>query len=495
MIHNPKTRRQFLVGSGKTLLTLPFLPSLLPREAWGASLVKAPHFIAIESFNGQWKRTFLPSDSFQSGLTQRASQGVTGGTMTVMGRRLADLTGDISPVLKAFNSYKSQMNILYGFSIPGDGHNAQVVFTGSNNGNTGVVAGAAIWKNSIDQVLARSTSVYPNGIPARNLASLVIADNYDNEVYHSWYQGASVAHSQTTKSLWDNILKNPFGAAGGGTFAPSTTKDVRTRALNAVFADYQNARSPSRNISAVDKQRLDSYMTLLSEVAKELDTTASQPAPVALSCAQPNVAEVNASSNNALSSWNTNFKLVAAAIQCGISNVAALRMRVGSDNGNRDDFHKASHLKDYEDGPNRVLPYQQWVAARIKVLVDELNRLPDLDGTPLLNNSLVLWGNEMGFESYHNHTNEDLPIVTFGSLGGKFRTGEMLRFNSSMGGQFTYAFNSVLESIMHACGATNYPKQTLKNPNGSSIQGFGMQGESWRNVHYVAGPLPYWYNG
>ena len=35
--YNKKSRRQFLVGSGKTLLALPLLPSLLPRTAWGQS--------------------------------------------------------------------------------------------------------------------------------------------------------------------------------------------------------------------------------------------------------------------------------------------------------------------------------------------------------------------------------------------------------------------------------------------------------------------------
>src|SRR4051794_11039235 len=41
MVYCKKTRRQFLVGTGKTLLALPLLPSLLPSEAQAQALPPA----------------------------------------------------------------------------------------------------------------------------------------------------------------------------------------------------------------------------------------------------------------------------------------------------------------------------------------------------------------------------------------------------------------------------------------------------------------------
>ncbi len=46
MFYNPKTRRQFLMGAGKTFLALPLLESLLPRYAWGLT-VPEKRFLAV----------------------------------------------------------------------------------------------------------------------------------------------------------------------------------------------------------------------------------------------------------------------------------------------------------------------------------------------------------------------------------------------------------------------------------------------------------------
>ena len=43
---NSKTRRQFLLGSAKTFLALPILPSLFPRAAWGQTVTPQKRFIA-----------------------------------------------------------------------------------------------------------------------------------------------------------------------------------------------------------------------------------------------------------------------------------------------------------------------------------------------------------------------------------------------------------------------------------------------------------------
>ncbi len=44
---NPYTRRMFLQGAGNFALAIPFLPSLMPRAAWGDTAAPAKRFVAI----------------------------------------------------------------------------------------------------------------------------------------------------------------------------------------------------------------------------------------------------------------------------------------------------------------------------------------------------------------------------------------------------------------------------------------------------------------
>src|SRR5258708_6176580 len=49
MKYNPISRRMFLQGAGSTMLAIPFLPSMLPRSAWGQTIVPPKRFISVVS--------------------------------------------------------------------------------------------------------------------------------------------------------------------------------------------------------------------------------------------------------------------------------------------------------------------------------------------------------------------------------------------------------------------------------------------------------------
>ncbi|MGE4131742.1 MAG: DUF1552 domain-containing protein [Bdellovibrionales bacterium] len=503
MKSNQVNRRQFLRGAG-TWLALPLLPSLLPRSTWAAIVKPEPHFVGILSMNGQWKSNFLPTASFYdpSNMSVRATKSVPGGTITVRGRSLNEISGNLSPVLGALTPHKSKMTLFHGITIDGSSHNSACVMTASmqrDNDCTDKNGLPPYWGTSVDQVLSRSSAVYPNGIPARNLASLVLADPYIcrsiEYPYMSWYQGQFVPHVTSPAALWNNILKGPFASAGGST-TTTQAKDARVRALNAVFADYQDAKSPRRNISSADSQRLESFMGRLNEVAKELDK-APVTVTVSRSCSAPPQSTIDSSGANYRAMWDTYSKLVVASFQCGLSNVAAMRLDAAADSGAQGTFHETSHLPK-GSGEGATLPYQQWIAQRVKLLADELQNAKDVDGSSLLDNSVVLWGNELGYDTPGDHTLFDTPVLTIGNLGGRLRSGEMLSFHSSMGANHKLTYNSVLESIMQAAGVTDYPTQVIQTYGGTQVRGFGQdvsKNYGYLPCHYVGGPLPYWFVG
>jgi hypothetical protein len=45
----------------------------------------------------------------------------------------------------------------------------------------------------------------------------------------------------------------------------------------------------------------------------------------------------------------------------------------------------------------------------------------------LLDNTVLVWGNELSLGSTHSH--EEIPFVLLGGAGGHFRTGRSLTFN------------------------------------------------------------------
>ena len=67
----------------------------------------------------------------------------------------------------------------------------------------------------------------------------------------------------------------------------------------------------------------------------------------------------------------------------------------------------------------------QWYTSRVLQIVQQLDSVPEGDGT-VLDNSLVLWGSCLG--NPHRHWNINWPAVTFGSLGGFFKTNQSLDF-------------------------------------------------------------------
>lgn len=494
------TRRQFLTGAGKSFLMLPFMSSLLPRESWAQSVAAPRRFIVIQTANGQWRSTFFPPSNFYTlnSMTKQLTRNIPGGSIDLYSRPLSQLSGDISPILKAFNNYKDRMGILDGFHPTGkqNGHNSTVMFTSSSqtgSGCTTEIVNPPLWDTSVQEVIARSTATYPAGY-SRDLRLISLQDIYVCDAIErkeiSWYQGQGSPSTSTAGVLWNNFFKGAFSTTSGGT--PTTLKDARVRALNAVFEDYKSTNSPRRNISSVDKLKLDDFMTKLNEVAVELDKSGNNVVIPTQSCKSPTAQELTAAQGNHRTDWDLKFKLTAAAMACGVTKVMAAKMYDGTDEGDSG-FHNESHVA--EPNGSRTLSYQHWVAARMKVLIDSLASFPE-EGGSLLDNTFVVWGNELGFdEKPINHSVHHLPIVTFGSLGGRMRTGEMIVARSSRGGNYRPTVNVILEAAMHGMGVTNYPTRVMATYNGTQVVGFGASDSGSWDLHCMGGPLPYLLKG
>lgn len=90
--------------------------------------------------------------------------------------------------------------------------------------------------------------------------------------------------------------------------------------------------------------------------------------------------------------------------------------------------HVLTHTKG-EDAAQKLQKIDQFHVAQFAYLVKRLNEIPEAGGT-LLDRCLVTLGSGMGDGRVHNYNN--LPIVTAGSLGGAFQTGQHYRFEGKL---------------------------------------------------------------
>ena len=111
-----------------------------------------------------------------------------------------------------------------------------------------------------------------------------------------------------------------------------------------------------------------------------------------------------------------------ATIQFGAGLGGLLRFKKPSGNGS-DQWHHLSHenwrTNAYARG--RLTEINRLAADRFALLLSEMKRFKEADGSTLLDNSVVLWVNEMG--KGNNHEYADVPIVMAGRLGGALKKG------------------------------------------------------------------------
>jgi hypothetical protein len=92
-----------------------------------------------------------------------------------------------------------------------------------------------------------------------------------------------------------------------------------------------------------------------------------------------------------------------------------------------------------------------WYAEQFAALLDELDAVPEGDGT-LLDHTVVLWGNELGRGNSHARTK--IPFVMAGGANGYFRTNRFLQYDND-------SHSNLLVSI---CNAMGMETTTFGNP-------------------------------
>lgn len=229
-----------------------------------------------------------------------------------------------------------------------------------------------------------------------------------------------------------------FGAAAD---MQAAARDAlrRRSVLDAVRGDLSSRRG---RLSAADRARLDAHAAALRDVERML-------VPSSLSCERPGI-PADLSSETAI---DRQSELIAAALGCGLTRIASMQVRIGDNDNTLYPWvgldSGGHHTLSHDSGAAAQVTLAQvyrWYSQRFAYLLDRLAETPDADGSSVLDNTLVIWGSELGRGWDHDISN--VPFIFAGGAAGKLQGGRYLRVSAPR-------HNRVLVTACHAMGLSD----------------------------------------
>jgi hypothetical protein len=212
--------------------------------------------------------------------------------------------------------------------------------------------------------------------------------------------------------------------------------------LDDLQADLAKLRS---KVSQEDRRLLDEHEALVREFEKQLTPVSTESHIV------PEIdSKVEDSNDNIPTLTRQQMDLMLHAIQADFSRIFTFQFTnsVGQAKmrwlGIEEDHHGLSHEPDSnEQAVEKLTKINIWYCEQIAYLAQKLADTPEPGGNgSLLDNTTILWTNELG--KGNSHTLENIPFVLIGG-GLGFRTGRSLKYKST-------PHNRLLMSLAHGFG-------------------------------------------
>jgi hypothetical protein len=421
-------RRTFLRGLGTTL-ALPFLESMLPaaRSSAYAAQIRPSRFVGAFVPHGAAPGYWVPSSSEK-------------------GFRFPFIYEPLEP-------FRRQVVLTSGLwsqsseNPPGvtgaDHFVASAYLTGVKPKKT---TGADIeCGTSVDQALAQEIGK-STLLPSLQLGLEDPGANSTNcgEGYSCVYTN-TISWQTPTRPLPMEI--NPqvvFERMFGDGSSPELREARRARQASILDSVTGSLKDLMAQVPHADRVRLEQYLEDVREIERRLEIAARASSEV------PDVRMPYGVPESFHEHIQIQFDLLALAFQADITRVATvlyardLTGRVYPQSGTDISFHGGSH---HAEDPGRIAQFarlNRYHVEMLAYLVGKLDGIREGDGT-LLDNSLVLYGSNMGNSNQHLHY--DVPHVLVGGASGRLKGDRHLAYQSR-----TIPTGNLLLSCLHLCG-------------------------------------------
>jgi hypothetical protein len=239
---------------------------------------------------------------------------------------------------------------------------------------------------------------------------------------------------------------------------PGDLEVVRARKQSIIDAVRGDLKALTSRIDRDDRQKLELHLDGLSSIEKRLQQPIG-PVATGAGCRAPTV-NMGGFDDPTARTLNTNFpaildiqdRLAVAALACDRTRVATLQWSRAFSGvihqwvGVSEDHHTISHRTSAND-ISMLHKINRWYGERFAELLGMLSSVKEGEGT-LLDNTLVVWGNEA---NTGNHDPSPAVTLIAGSGGGKLRTGRFLQLSGN-------DWSQLLITLAHAMGVTNMTK-------------------------------------
>ena len=475
IIYSPKTRRQFLVGSGQSLLALPLLPSLIPQYAMAQAAIP-PRRMMNFVFDHHNEAQFWPDPSIAA--TPVGSIGIREKLLSSLGTSSSTVISSLmsNPLYSSLLS-QNQITLARGFEnhlSAGNGHVTRA-FGGHSTLECGNSSNDLNHRSTFDFLVETSPTVYPNA--SSNITKVVRID-----------LGGCWTYVQRTGTLsvnpgaygYGNILQMfnaVFGSLTNQTVPAADLTLVRkTNILNRVFPAFQNYKS-NRKISSEDRVRLDQHLAFLTDLQKGLSAIVPNPA---VSCTKPSSQGFAGATPIQIN--NLYVDLMVTAFKCGLTQFGSMTF----------EYQDPSWLPNYTGGPgfHGVMHGTLGLAAQnnayssfhkfgYDLIADRflapLNVQEGNSGRTYVDNMITTSLSQLGVQAVNssgNHMDTDVQHMIFGSMAGKLRAG---RYYSMPTTGDALPNNTFIMTLLELMGV---PASEYSKNSSVANQGFGYYGKT-----------------
>ena len=223
----------------------------------------------------------------------------------------------------------------------------------------------------------------------------------------------------------------------------------------------EDIRLLEKSSSVEDRRLLSAHLAMIRDVEKELQTELTQRAQQtdsthAVPELPPNVADAN---DNMPQTTRMQIELLVNSLAADFTRIASLQITnsVGQPRMRWLDIDEGHHTLSHEPDSNeeayeKLIKINTWYCEQVAHLAQRLAETPEPGGEgSLLDNTTIVWTNELG--KGNSHTRDNIPFVLVGG-GLNFKMGRALDFQR-------VPHNRLLMSF---CEAMGHPVESFGNP-------------------------------
>lgn len=190
-----------------------------------------------------------------------------------------------------------------------------------------------------------------------------------------------------------------------------------------------DAASLSRELGARDNRKLDEYMDSLRAIERRIEASEQLgEAP------NPQMATPNGIPNSFGEHMDLMYDILATAFETDSTRVATVLLahdgsnRIFPEIGVREGHHHLTHNQEDPQLAEKVAAIDQFYMTHFARFLSKLSEIEDVDGSSVLDNSMIVYGGAIADGNKHTHAN--LPVILAGSGGNAFESGRFLQVES-----------------------------------------------------------------